>query len=167
MLARVLVLGIPAPWRDIHFPVRLEVRHVILHIVKRCSACEATPVHLPVGRPKNDVLRIGTTDHGPEQLVEFRFVGHERIAPKTESARLVEQNQAEAFHVNHQWKFPNVRFRVATRTSRESGMSMRIQDEAISRWQGADPIRPVCGSSQVSLDPHAKAAVRTRISVGC
>src|SRR5437773_2463852 len=72
VLARVLVLGIPAPWRDIHFPVRLEVRHVILHIVKRCSACEATPVHLPVGRPKNDVLRIGTTDHGPEQLVEFR-----------------------------------------------------------------------------------------------
>ena len=54
--------------------------------------------NLPLGRPKNDVLQIGSTDHGPEQLVEFRVVSHERVAPKTETARLVEQNQAEAFH---------------------------------------------------------------------
>ena len=140
---------------------------MFLHIVKLRAACQAAPVHLAVGGPENDVLRIWNTDYGPEQLVEFHLVGHERVAPKTESARFVEQNQTEAFHVNHQRKFPNVRSRVATRTSRESGMSMRIQNEAISRWQGADPIRPVCRSPQLFVIHQAKAHVCTRISVGC
>jgi hypothetical protein len=113
------------------------------------------PVNLSVLRylaadgSENDVLRLGNTDRDPEPLAEFGLVGYECVAPKSESARFDEQNQTEGLDVNHQRELPNVCPRVATRASRKSAVSMRIQGERISWWSGAEPIRPVCGSSQL------------------
>ena len=104
-------------------------------------------MHLPFERTENDVLRLRYIDNSSEQLVEFGLMRDERVTPKTESARLADQNQTEAFHVNHQRKLPNIRSGFAPRTSREASVGVRVQHERISRGQGAHPIASIYGSS--------------------
>ena len=58
--------------------------------------------------PRTTYSGSGTRTATLSKLVEFCLVGHEGVAPKTESARFAEQNQTEALDVNHQREFPNV-----------------------------------------------------------
>jgi hypothetical protein len=126
MLASLSVFRIPARWREVDLPVRLEISHLVLHIVKRRLARHAPPVCLPADGTQNDVVRLPRADRIGEHPVQFRLVGHQRLAPKTESTRLVEQNKPEAIYMNHQRQFTNIRSRLAARTARETSTSVGI-----------------------------------------
>jgi hypothetical protein len=149
MLASDFGFRISTSRRDLDFPVRFEVRHVVLHIVQGGACGQTAPVHALIERAQNDVLRFRCIDDSSEQLVELGLVRDDRVAPKTKSARFAKENQTEAFHVDHERKFPNIGSRFAPCASREASVGVRIQDERISRGQGAHPIVPICSSSHV------------------
>lgn len=106
MLASASVSGfvprIPACWRDFHVPIRFEVRRVRPHVVARGATGQAPTVRASIRRTKYDIFRFRNCDHGPEQFVEFCFVGDERFALQTEATRFAQQDQAETFDMNYQ-----------------------------------------------------------------
>ena len=143
MLASQPVFRIPARRRHVHLQYDLKSA--------MCSSTSSSDAPLdrprrytsPVDGAENDVLRVLNTDHRPEQVVEFGFLNHERVASKAEPARLAEQDQAEVLDVNHQRKFPEVGLCFTPRAFRKSGVGMRIQNEGVSRCQSAEPTRLV------------------------
>src|SRR5438874_4450842 len=78
---------------DLDVPVRLEVGHMILHLVQGSPRGQAAPIHLLFERAEYEVLRFRDIDDRSEQRVEFGLVRNERVAPKTQTTRFTEQDQ--------------------------------------------------------------------------